>query len=394
MNTGISIDMSRAIRFLCGGLLVMGPACLCAGESAYNVTDYASPLTVRVPSPAEWLPSPGAWQYTGALDATWFAALASDRDEVSISTAEAIKMGAPSDFSLMTGPDNCWGMLMNFGLVTLASEADLVVTLSADKGLASRLAPAFALYQGWDTSETATRHQVVSFGSDNPLGTQGLKFIADAYASNTQATVARTLTRLAPGNYELFVTNRSNAGQHGSYTVNLKTYPPGTAANTVVKTAELCGSANNQLGAVGLGSDLCVYGFATALPHQMTDGRYTWSCGVDKGLEPLQMCYSLSSKNRRSNQIPVRLAPGHVSVAVNQSVTQVVSGGSGTGALSFTLAGSTRGLGCRLTRKSGNLVVATAKNKTGTCLVYAKKSASSKFNEARSVTYRINFLPK
>ena len=188
-----------------------------SGVVSYNLADYSSPLTKRVTIPPNWFPSPGAQGYSGALDVTWFAGLASDSDQVTLSQGHAIQIGAPRDFTLATGPDNCWGMLMNFGLITLGSTSDLVVSLSADAKQSSSLAPAFALFQGWDTGANSSRHQTITFGSDNPLGSSGLKFIGDAYGNNQSGSVKKTFSNLPAGTYELFVTNRSNSGSYGSY---------------------------------------------------------------------------------------------------------------------------------------------------------------------------------
>jgi hypothetical protein len=372
-------------------LLTTCPAIAFSGQASYNLTDYASPLTKRVTIPPNWLSSPGPQGYSGTLDATWFAGLASDSDEITLSQGNAIQLGAPRDFTLATGPDNCWGMLMNFGLVTLGKTSDLVVTLRADAALSSSLAPAFALFQGWDTGSNSSRHQTITFGSDNPLGTSGLKFIADAYGSNQSGSVKKTFSNLPAGNYELFVTNRSNSGSYGSYTLTLQTLKAGSAPQDPANQSELCGPANNQANAGEPTQGLCVYGTSTLLPHYEVDGRYLWSCGDTKAVDPLEMCYTLSSRNSKLNQAPLTLSPGHVSVSANTKVTETLSGGSGNGAIRYIVAGASSGFKCQLTRIGKNLVVSSRGNKPGTCLVYARKATSSRFNDVKSIVYKVNF---
>lgn len=386
-----NLSLASLMRGSLVGILLGSTTAAFPGQVAFNLTDYSTPLTKRVTIPPTWLPQPGAQSYSGVLDATWFATLVSDSDQVVISKANAVSVGAPPDFTLATGPDNCWGMLMNFGLVTLATTSDLVVTLSADSAQSSSLAPAFALFQGWDTGSNSSRHQTITFGSDNPLGTVGLKFLSDVYGNNLSGTVKRTFSNLPAGNYEIFVTNRSNSGVYGSYSMTLQTYKAGAGPQDSSNQSDLCGPSNNQANIGEPKEGLCVFGTSTLLPHFEPDGRYLWSCGDAKASEPMEMCYSLSSRNSKLNQAPLTLSPGHVVVEPSKKVTEVLSGGSGSGALSYTVAGASTGLKCRLARKGKNLVVSTQKNQTGTCLVYARKGASARFNDVKSIVYKVTF---
>lgn len=379
------------VRLLLLGILLLLTTTAFSGQVAYNLTDYSTPLTKRVTIPPNWHPKPGAQSYTGVLDATWFAGLSTDSDQVEISRSNAILLGAPSDFALATGPDNCWGMLMNFGLVTLATTSDLVVTLSADSKQSSSLAPAFALFQGWDLGSNSSRHQTITFGSDNPLGTVGLKFLADVYGNNLSGTVTKTFSNLPAGNYELFITNRSNSGVYGAYTLNLQTYRAGTRPQESANQSDLCGPSNNQANLGEPNEGLCVYGTSTLLPHYERDGRYLWSCGDARAVEPMEMCYTLSNRNSKLNQAPLTLSPGHVVVESDRKVTEILAGGSGSGAVSYSLAGASSGLKCRLSRKGKNVVVSSGNNRAGTCLVYARKAGSSRFNDVKSIVYKVTF---
>ena len=361
----------------------------------YNLTQYGSPLTERVSLPAQWFPSVGNIGYSGTLDLMWYATLPSNQETAVVSASHAKKLGAPSDFFLMTGPDNCWGMLMNFGLITLGQASDLIITLTADSTQASSLAPAFALYQGWDTGKSSTRHQTITFGVNNPLSTSGLIFTGDAYANNASNSVTRTFHGLAAGNYELFVTNRSNSSTSGAYAVNLQTLPSGTASNDPVSQSDLCGDANNQYASSIPTSNLCIYGRAFGglggAPLALPDGRYRWGCGTGGTTAPEEICYTLSTKNTKQNQAPVFLKPGSIKVPSNERVIEQASGGSGAGTLSFTQVGASVGIQCKLLKKGNTVTVSAGVNQVGSCLIRATKAASSKFNNVQSADYRITF---
>ncbi|MEY2695897.1 MAG: hypothetical protein RL333_35 [Pseudomonadota bacterium] len=388
----MNLRRTSCLAIFLSSLVMTFPGIAHSGVVSYNLADYSSPLTKRVTIPPNWFPSPGAQGYSGALDATWFAVLASDSDQVTLSQGHAIQIGAPRDFTLATGPDNCWGMLMNFGLITLGSTSDLVVSLSADAKQSSSLAPAFALFQGWDTGANSSRHQTITFGSDNPLGSSGLKFIGDAYGNNQSGSVKKTFSNLPAGTYELFVTNRSNSGSYGSYALTLQTFKAGTATLEPANQSDLCGPANNQVNAGEPAQGLCVYGTSTLLPHYEPDGRYLWSCGDAKAVEPMEMCYTLSNRNTKLNQAVLTLSPGHMSVAANTRATETLSGGSGSGAIRYVVAGASSGVKCQLTRKGKNLVVSSRGQQAGTCLIYARKGSSSRFNDVKSIVYRVVFL--
>jgi hypothetical protein len=190
----------------------------------YNLTEYTVDLASRVSLPASWQPNPGPVNYTGSLDAYWLARLANDHDTVEIARQNALSLGLPANFSLVTTPDNCWGMDMGFGLVTLAQAANLSVTVVADN---SAIIPAFALYRGWDTSKTASRHRTIFFGTHNPLGTQGLTYLGEGIGTQAGGSINKTFSNLPAGNYEIFVTVGTNQSAGGHYKVTLVTTPSG-----------------------------------------------------------------------------------------------------------------------------------------------------------------------
>ena len=197
------------------------------GTTFYNATDYESDASVRISIPATWMPTPSpAVNYTGSLDAYWLARLTTNNQSLTISRDDAVSRGAPVGSNLWVAPDNCWGMDMGFGLVTLSQASDLMVTVSAD---GSNIIPAFALYKGWDSGKGATRHTTIIFGGNNPLGTSGLTYVGDIMGSVAGGSVTKSFSRLAAGNYEIFVTVGSNKSSGGQYKVQLTTSPSGSS---------------------------------------------------------------------------------------------------------------------------------------------------------------------
>ena len=215
-----------SIRLKFAQCLVLALTALLSGEAMagvfYNLQDYTSGLDARVTLPASWDTNPGTVGYAGSLDVHWLARLASNNESVTVSKANAIAQGAPANFSLLTAPDNCWGMTMNFGLVTLAQGANLTVTVEAD---GSSIKPGFALYRGWDTGAGASRHDTIFFSGDNPLGTTGLTALGDSLSATAGGSTSRTFSNLLAGNYEVFVTVGANDSASGGYKVTLTTTP-------------------------------------------------------------------------------------------------------------------------------------------------------------------------
>lgn len=365
-----------------------------ASVVAYNLTDYASPLTKRVAMPPKWLPASVTIPYQGSLDTMWYVGLSTDQDTALVSASEALKAGVPSDFVLMTGPDNCWSMMMNFGLVTLGKASDLVITLKADPTQTSYLAPAFALYQGWDTSTTASRHSIITFESNNPIGTSGLTFMGDSFSNNSSNTTTKTFHNLPAGNYEVFVTNRSNASNSGTYAATFQTYPTGTAPDTPITQSDLCGPTSATVTtSVAADAGLCVYGHPQLMPTRQPDGRFLWTCGQGEGKKALEICYSQSPKNKHKNQAPLILQPGTTKVSAGGRVTQEASGGSGGGTLSFSVINPSKANTCKVIKKGRTATITAGPDKSGTCTIRATKAASGNFNSVRSLDYVITFGP-
>ncbi|MFM8441853.1 MAG: hypothetical protein ACKN9W_00750 [Methylococcus sp.] len=191
-----------------------------ASSVNYNLKGWPTGISSRVTLPPSWVPATNAPDYKGSLDVYWSVQIDGKNETQVVSKADAVAKGAPANFSLITLPDNCWGMNMNFGLIKLGQAADLTITVAAD---GSSMAPIFALYQGWDTGAGASRHDSIFFGENNPLGTTGLTYLGDAQNPTAKTTISKTFKGLAAGNYELFTTVASNSNPGGALKVTVKT---------------------------------------------------------------------------------------------------------------------------------------------------------------------------
>ncbi|MCF7968315.1 MAG: hypothetical protein K9K68_04025 [Methylococcaceae bacterium] len=359
------------------------------GGASYNLTDYGSPLTTRVTMPPNWMPVQRSLNYQGRLDVHWFAGFQTDEEKIEISKAQAVSLGAPENFNLITAPDNCWGMFMNFGLIHLAKRSDLNITLAADSSQGSTFAPGFGLYRGWDRSQTSSRHGTLSFGYDNPLGTQGLTFVGDAYASNDASSVTQSFQNLEPGDYELFVTSRTNHSSDGAYTVKLETFPADSTTPTDAGDA-LCGLANN----VGYDQippepELCRWGQPVNF-RSLKNQRYTWTCyGAGQSLNRAQ-CYT-TANNHKHNQAPLVITPGHASILSGQKMTLILSGGSGKGRLKVTKGFASYGTTCQF-RKTGHALVIKAQGQSGECRFRVTKGGDKAFNDVESPSLTVQVI--
>jgi hypothetical protein len=378
------------ILTLFGWPMVALPANDTLGQVFYNLSDHASPLTSRVSLPPTWLPNASAVDYQGQLDAYWLVHLQNSHQQAEVSREHALASGAPASFNLMTAPDNCWGMFMNFGLVQLDEPADLTITVAADKQQASSFAPAFGLYGGWDVSGNSSRHGTIYFGYDNPLGTKGLRFLGDAYAANTESLVTQSFGNLAPGRYEIFVTSRTNDSSDGAYVVQLRTSPPGTTI-PIDTHSQLCGAANNvSVEQAPIASDLCRWGQPINL-RELQPKRFTWSCRGAGTSTASAQCYTLGH-NGKQNQAPLVLAPAPDAVPSGQQLTMTISGGSGKGKLKITKGYASSGTQCRLVKKGSNLTIKT-RGRDGECRFKVSKSGDRAFNDVETPSLSLQVTP-
>jgi len=191
-----------------------------ASSVNYNLKGWPTGISSRVTLPPSWVPATNAPDYKGSLDVYWSVQIDGKNETQVVSKADAVAQGAPANFSLITLPDNCWGMNMNYGLIKLGQAADVTITVTAD---GSSMAPIFALYQGWDTGANSSRHDAIFFGENNPLGTTGLTYLGDAQNPTAKTTLSKTFKGLAAGNYELFTTVANNNNPGGAFKVTVKT---------------------------------------------------------------------------------------------------------------------------------------------------------------------------
>lgn len=358
-----------------------------AAEVSYNLKDYQTPLTTRVSLPGDWHPGP-APDYLGSLDAYWWAVLGPG-EKVLVSETNARQQGLPQDFTLSTAPDNCWGMFMGFGLVTLSQPADLRIRIRADQTRASAVVPAFAVYQGWDLGSESSRHLTIAFGTDNPLGTQGLFFLADSYSENLGTEASTTLSSLPAGPYEVFVTSRGNTTSNGAYEVELEAFAPGSQPRPSLTHLPLCGPAADQpLALSEVPADLlCRYGKPKTALSPLKDGRLTWLCGGAGLSRDTARCYS-QGQDKRLNQAPLMLTADTAVVSLGQTIPLKAEGGSGSGKLSFVLAGASHGTRCQL-KTHGATATLRLLGVPGACRIIARKRGDRAYHETESAPLEI-----
>lgn len=375
---------------LSAALIVL--SCPAAGVPVdYNLKDYQTPLTTRVSLPPQWQPGPGP-NYQGSLDAYWSVTLSAGETQW-VSSTEARAQGAPPDFQLITAPDNCWGMFMGFGLITLTEPMDLGITVTPDVLQSSQLVPAFALYRGWDLGTTASRHLTIRFGEDNPLKTVGLSFVTDSYAENLGTTARKTLSRLPAGRYELFVTSRGNTSAQGAYQVRLEAFPAGSQTDSPSGEGPLCGSAHEQSFPLETAPEnlLCRYGKPTTPLNRLKDGRLTWLCAGPGTSRSSARCYSEGTDGKR-HQAPLTLDPGNVTLTVEGEILETAQGGSGEGRLRYALQGASHGTQCRLKIQKSSARV-RIKGNPGSCRLTARKEADRNYYSIESAPFDVTLRP-
>ncbi len=338
--------------------------------------------------PAVWRPSSPNLVYSGNLESYWHVQMDTDAQTRVISSSRAAAVGAAP---LTVSPDNCWGHSMNFGLISLAKAATLTVTMSGENG--ASITPGFALYQGWDSSQSSSRHAPIYFGDNNlangridanPLGTAGLGFIGDKLGAVPGTPISKSF-QLSAGNYELFVTVGDNTSSSGPYELTLTTSPLQASADGVCGTAnghQFSNAASPQAG------ELCLSGEAGTLTRAKF-GRDTWACFFSGPQGSSTQCYT-AGNNGKSNQSALTLSPGDVTIRSGQTVTQRAIGGSGPGAIRFRKLPSP-GLKCTMIT-NGKKVRVKVKG-SGTCRMYATKGASRLFNDVQSPPLTITVIP-
>jgi len=249
----------------------LAAASVAHGHATYNISGYGSGLggstngadglPTAVP-PATWT-NGGADGYVGGLPAMWYSGMHSTTQVRIIQTGGA---GTPPSGSLLqqinsyntandpdyptdrvlavggkswSDPDNDnqgWGHGLDFGLIHYSpidtilggGPIKFTITLTDDPTDSPGVRLAFALYKGWDTNPSSSRHQTfVSSPSpvDNPLGSTGLTLVDFAVATAAGGTVSRSFELTAETAGEYTVVIGALGGVAGQYEVVLTTTP-------------------------------------------------------------------------------------------------------------------------------------------------------------------------
>lgn len=255
-----------------GALLAAGLASAPAARAhaTYNLSGYDAGIAgstngadgspTAVP-PATWSNGPGE-DYAGALPANWYAGMHSTTQTRTIQTGVAPNPPAGSQLAQVTtynasndpdlpvdrvlavggkswtDPDNAnqgWGHGLDYGLIHYAPVDEILadgpiavtVTLADDPTDAVAVQLAFALYGGWDTTTTATRHQTFTTDPapvDDPLGSN-IELVDYAVATSAGQTISRTflLDDAYGGHYTILI--GALGGVAGQYQLTIATAP-------------------------------------------------------------------------------------------------------------------------------------------------------------------------
>ena len=217
--------------------LMMG-ATAAEADVSYNLNpSLANANTAAGP----WTSGAAPVGYTGNLPTTWLANIQNNvnpNEADTVSKADAVSKGAASTFAVESlanrwNPANSWGNALDFGLITLHSTGNLLITVAADASQASNFKPGFTLFSGWDTSPTSSKHGSWNVALPavpvNPRGTTGLTYVGQASSSVGGGTASYLFTNLAAGNYSLWI---GGAGV-GTSTTGGQTYVANLTASPV-----------------------------------------------------------------------------------------------------------------------------------------------------------------
>ncbi|HXJ37264.1 MAG TPA: hypothetical protein VMS22_24810 [Candidatus Eisenbacteria bacterium] len=271
--------MRRSLSALVVSFAASFPLLLSADAHAhatYNLSGYGSGLggstngadgTPADPS-ATWTNGPPE-EYGGALPAQWYCGLhnatqvrpmqtgaganpPSDSLLAQVATYNGTNdPDLPTDRVLAVGGlswtdpangDQGWGHGLDYGVIHVTpldtieenGPVKLTLTLSDDPTDDVAVTLAYAIYGGWDTSTTATRHQTFTTNPapiDNPLGSSGLKLIDFAVATGPGVTLSRSydLDPAYEGKYTVFI--GALGGVAGQYQLTAGLFPAGADTN-------------------------------------------------------------------------------------------------------------------------------------------------------------------
>jgi hypothetical protein len=241
------------------------------GHATYNLSGYGSGLagstngadgSPTVVPPATWT-NGDVVDYAGGLPAMWYSGMHSNTQVRIIQTGGS---GTPPSGSLLQQVDSYnasndpdlptdrvlavggkswsdpgnenqgWGHGLDYGLIHYEPIGSILsggpvkftVTVTDDPTDSPAVRLAFALYKGWDTNPSSSRHQTfVTSPSpvDDPLGSAGLTLVDFAVATSAGATISRSfeLDESTEGEYTLIV--GALGGVAGQYEVVITTTP-------------------------------------------------------------------------------------------------------------------------------------------------------------------------
>lgn len=194
----------------------IGATIMSAGVAEANVVYNLNPSTANSNSTGPWSDGSNTKPtgYVGNMPVTWIADIQNNinPNEVdTVSTASALAAGASAIESLSNrwNPSRSWGNALDFGLITLHSAGNLLITVEADATKNSTFTPGFTLFSGWDTSPNSSKHGSWNVALPavpvNPRGTTGLTYVGQASSTVAGGTASYLFTNLAAGNYSLWI---------------------------------------------------------------------------------------------------------------------------------------------------------------------------------------------
>ncbi len=187
--------------------------------------------------------------YSGKLPVTWAAHVHNDTNPNAsyvVSNANALTDAAagsvtvPTDFNIASlnnkwSTSGSWGNALDFGLIDLHANSNLLITVAADASQNSSFTPGFTLFSGWDAGTTSTKHQSWNGTSALPgnpatpttLGSTDLTYVGHAATTAAGGTVSYLFTNLAAGDYSLWIggNGTGNTTTNQSYVATISASP-------------------------------------------------------------------------------------------------------------------------------------------------------------------------
>jgi hypothetical protein len=265
------------VRFLATVVLaglswgIVGTTPSARAHATYNLSGYGAGVGGSTngadgdPATPEASWTSGPTEYTGKLPVNWYCGLHNPTQVRTIQTgagpeppsgsllAQVNSHNAqsdpdlPADRVLAVGAvswsnpdwfDQGWGHGLDYGLIHVSPVESIVadgtvkltITLADDPTDAVAVRLAYALYAGWDTSTTASRHQTFVTNPspvDDPLGSSGLTLVDFAVATAPGQTISRSydVVTTHEGEYTLLIGSLGDTS--GQYQVTAGLFPSG-----------------------------------------------------------------------------------------------------------------------------------------------------------------------